>query len=55
MNRVREGIYAEYGHPTYNLDTEVEIQAHNKLFEVYIVEQAKKLSDPDGWAWINKE
>ena len=55
VNRVREGIYAEYGHPTYNLDTEEEIQAHNKLFEVHIVEEAKKPSDPDGWAWINKE
>ncbi len=34
VHRVREAIYAEYGHPTKDLKTKEEIEARDKLFEV---------------------
>ena len=54
VNRVREGIYAEYGHPTKDLKSEEEIEARNKLFEIHVTEEAKKPGTPSGWAFINK-
>jgi len=34
VHRVREAIYAEYGHPTKDLKTPEDIAAREKLFEV---------------------
>jgi hypothetical protein len=55
VNRVREGIYAEYGHPTKDLKSEEEIQARNELFKIHITEEAVAPRVEHGWAFINRK
>ncbi len=51
IDRIREGIYAEYGHPTEGL-TGAEIEERNELFKVHIADTAPK---GPGMAWITKK
>lgn len=51
IHRVREGIYAEYGHPTEGLNEE-EIQARNELFKVHITDSQPRGA---GVAWITQQ
>ena len=53
VDRVREGIYAEYGHATKDLTTPEEIQARNELFQTHISETTTK--EPHGAAYINEK
>lgn len=46
VNRVREGIYAEYGYPTKDLHSPEEIEARNKLFEVRTESRMPSLPSP---------
>lgn len=54
VDRVREGIYAEYGHPSKGLSEE-EIEARNDLFKIHITEDEKPPAIKDGWAFITKK
>jgi len=54
VDRVREGIYAEYGHPSKGLN-EDEIAARNELFKIHITDDSKPPKVTDGWAFMNKK
>ena len=54
VDRVREGIYAEYGHPSKGLN-EDEIAARNELFKIHITDDSTQPIVTDGWAFINKK
>jgi len=54
VNRVKEGIYAEYGHPSKGL-SEAEIEARNEFFKIHITEDEKSPPAKDGWAFISKK
>lgn len=53
VHRVREGIYAEYGFATKDLN-EAEIKERNELFAVHVTDDAVAPQEKEGWAWINK-
>ena len=54
VDRVTEGIYAEYGHPTKDLKGDKDIDARNELFRIYIDDSEKgpNVSKAHGVAWM---
>jgi len=60
MSRMREGIYAEYGHPTRDFDLNEDkekIKERDALFEVHVVETIGDAPDHTklGVAWITEK
>lgn len=52
VNRVREGLYAEYGHATKDFTTPEEIAERDELFKVHITETAPGRG-VKGMSWIS--
>lgn len=53
VDRVKEGLYAEYGHATKDLTTAEEIAARDELFKVHITEDSERPGRGAlGMAWI---
>jgi hypothetical protein len=57
VNRVREGIYAEYGHATEDMPCELDIKLRNEVFKIHITDEAKHPGEhkDNGLAYINKK
>ena len=51
VTRVKEGVYAEYGHATKDLTTPEEIAARDELFQV-VISEAAPAARTSGVSWI---